>query len=123
MLAIVACGLPARTLRGHLPKGYVTYVGDLLWAALLYLLLALLLRRWPVGRLIALALAISVGIELSQLYHAPWIDGLRRVKPVALVLGHQFLWSDLLAYAGGILAAALVDRSILRRQGRRSTSA
>ena len=40
----------------------------------------------------------SLTVELSQLYHAPWIDGLRQIRVAALLLGHGFLWSDLVCY-------------------------
>jgi len=43
---------------------------------------------------------ISVGIcfvaEILQLYQANWIESFRETMIDALVLGHGFLWSDLL---------------------------
>ena len=35
----------------------------------------------------------SLTVELSQLYHAPWIDELRQIRLAALLLGQGFLWS------------------------------
>src|SRR5262249_29874012 len=32
----------------------------------------------PAGRVAALALAVSAAVEVGQLYHAPWIDAIRR---------------------------------------------
>jgi hypothetical protein len=48
-------------------------------------------------------------VELSQLYHAPWIDGLRQIRLAALLLGHGFLWSDLVCYAVGVGVGALTE--------------
>lgn len=51
-----------------------------------------------------LSLAVCYLVEFSQLYQAPWIITIRRTLPGRLVLGHGFLWSDLLAYTAGIAA-------------------
>ena len=51
-------------------------------------------------------------IEFSQFYHAEWIDSLRNIKIFALVLGHGFLISDLIAYTIGISIAYYIDSEI-----------
>ena len=56
-----------------------------------------------------LALAFSVAVELSQLYHAPWIDSIRHTTIGGLILGFGFLWSDLACYALGVVLGVLVD--------------
>ena len=55
------------------------------------------------------ALAFSFAIELSQLYHAPWLDAVRATFVGHLVLGSGFMWGDLIAYALGILGGALAE--------------
>jgi hypothetical protein len=57
-----------------------------------------------------LALAFSAAIELSQLYHAPWIDSIRQTTLGGLVLGFGFVWSDLACYAAGVVLGILVER-------------
>ena len=76
---------------------------------------AFILPRAKTRTLAAIALAAATAVELSQLYHAPWIDDLRATRLGALALGHGFLWSDLLCYAAGVLAAAMVDAVIKRK--------
>ena len=49
-----------------------------------------------------LALAFSVAVELSQLYHASWIDSIRHTTLGGLILGFDFVWSDLACYALGV---------------------
>ena len=44
---------------------------------------------------------LSIAVELSQLYHAPWIDSIRQTTLGGLILGFGFLWSDLACYAVG----------------------
>lgn len=41
------------------------------------------------------------GIELSQLYHALWIDAIRNTTLGGLIIGFGFLWSDLVCYTIG----------------------
>ena len=78
------------------------WVGDLLWATTVYYLISALAphaARWKRG---AAALTFSYLIELSQLYHSPWLDRVRDHTAGHLVLGSTFSWTDLLAYAAGV---------------------
>lgn len=86
-----------------------TFGGDALWAMLIFWLAALV-RPSASGRTLAIAaLGISIAVECSQLVHTPWLDAVRATRLGALVLGQGFLWSDLVAYAVGVLAATLID--------------
>ena len=51
-------------------------------------------------------------IEISQLYHAPWIDSIRATTLGGLILGFGFLWSDLICYTVGIVIGAIIDKII-----------
>jgi Protein of unknown function (DUF2809) len=42
-----------------------------------------------------------VPVEVGQLYHAPWIDSIRRTTLGRPILGFDFVWSDLACYALG----------------------
>ena len=57
----------------------------------------------------ALAMIFSVAIELSQLYHAPWIDSIRHTTLGGLILGFGFLWSDLACYAVGVGLGVVIE--------------
>ena len=68
-----------------------------------------------------LAMAFSVAIELSQLYHAPWIDSIRQTTLGGLILGFGFLWSDLACYAAGVGIGVILELIVLpARNPRRS---
>lgn len=109
-LATIILGLAARQMRASLPSFINPYLGDVLWAAMVFLLIAAF-RPAASTRWIAMAAAaFSLAIEMSQLYHAPWIDGIRHTRAGGLVLGFGFLWSDLACYAAGILLTAALDR-------------
>ena len=49
-------------------------------------------------------------VEVSQLYKAPWIDSIRRTTLGGLVLGYDFVWSDLACYAVGVGLGVAVER-------------
>lgn len=85
------------------------YAGDVLWALMVFVGFALLFTRWPTRVVALAAILFSYSIEISQLYHAPWIDGLRNTRLGGLVLGFSFLWSDLLCYSLGVAMGMLVE--------------
>jgi hypothetical protein len=108
VLAIIL-GLGSRRL-GHSVPGFVAaYTGDILWALVAFLGLGLLQPRASTGRVAVLALSFSVLVEVSQLYHAPWIDAIRHTTLGGLILGFGFLWSDLLCYAVGVGLGAIIE--------------
>jgi hypothetical protein len=116
----IAVGLATRRLRGVLPDAIGAYAGDVLWAAMVYLLIAAAWPRASTRRVAAGSAIFSLAIELSQLYHAPWIDAVRRTRLGGLVLGFGFLWSDLACYAAGIALAAVLDRRLIQQSARAS---
>lgn len=107
--AAVVAGLASRQFFGGSP--FVrAYVGDALWALMVFFGIGLLFVRWSTTTVALAALLFSFGIEFSQLYHAPWIDGLRHTRLGGLVLGFGFLWSDLLSYSVGIAVGVGVEQ-------------
>ncbi|MFN7140633.1 MAG: DUF2809 domain-containing protein [Limisphaerales bacterium] len=106
---VVGLGLGARHFRTELPAFVGLYAGDTLWAAMVYFLCAILAHRREPAQLALIALAFSFLIEVSQLYQAPWITAVRDTWPGGLILGHGFLWSDLVCYAAGVALAVMVD--------------
>jgi hypothetical protein len=60
------------------------------------------------------ALAICFAVELSQLYHAPSVDAIRRTTLGHLIIGTGFDARDLAAYAVGVLVAVMLDRFLRR---------
>jgi hypothetical protein len=115
----IALGLVSRRFAASLPEFVRLYAGDALWAAAVYFLAATLSPRTRIAWLAAGTLTFAFAIEASQLYHAPWIDGVRSTRLGALVLGQGFLWSDLVCYTIGVIAAALVDQAMSRRHADR----
>jgi hypothetical protein len=111
-------GLPSRLVPQYLPDFYVNYVGDGLWAMAIFFMLGLVFRSATTRRLVIVSLTITYAIEVSELYQADWINQLRSIKLIALVLGYTFLWSDLVMYTIGITIGALIEHHIIWRKDR-----
>lgn len=115
VLLTIAAGLASRRFPAVQPALIARYAGDTLWAAMVFWGLALIFSR---ARTIVLAIG-AVGfawcVELSQLYHAPWLDALRSTRLGALALGEGFVWSDLGCYVVGVALAACCDVALLRQ--------
>ena len=111
ILIALACllGIGSRRYAHALPGFIAAYAGDTLWALAAFLGFGLILPRVSTRTIAMLALAFSVAVELSQLYHAPWIDSIRQTTLGGLILGFKFLWSDLVCYALGVVLGVLVD--------------
>ena len=59
------------------------------------------------------SLLLCYSIEFSQLYQAEWIIAVRKTLFGRYVLGHGFLWSDILGYGVGILVGCVVDGCVV----------
>ena len=106
---VLALGASARAYAVALPLWLGAYAPDTLWALLVLLLVAALKPAWTARRQAGAALGFAYLIECCQLYQAPWINALRGTRLGGLVLGHGFLWSDLLCYTVGIGLGALLS--------------
>lgn len=91
------------------------YAGDVLWATMVFWWLALVWPRASGTRLAAWAFAVALAVELSQLWHTPWLDAVRETPLGALVLGQGFLMSDIACYVAGVALAVLIDRNAVAR--------
>jgi len=49
-----------------------------------------------------LALVTAYLDEFSQIYQAPWINGIRATTVGHLILGSTFSWWDMLSYTVGV---------------------
>lgn len=115
----VLAGLASRRFSSILPHWTTLYLGDALWALMVFFGFAFLFRRKSSLWVATAALIFSFVIEISQLYHAPWIDAIRQTRIGGLVLGFGFLWSDLLCYTAGVLFGVLMDK-YLHKTGKSS---
>lgn len=111
----ICTGLLVRLKKQWFPDVVNLYLGDILYAFMMFYIVSFLIpgkSSWTRGMI---ALLICFAIELLQLYQAGWINALRQTIPGRLVLGSGFLWSDLLAYFMGVTAALLFDKFVISK--------
>ena len=114
LIGTIALGLLSRTLR----LGWVwwdKYLGDALYAAMVYALIRLV---WPAkpSRIAALAMTVMAAIEIFQLTRIPaHLLASQHFRLAARLLGTEFSWLDLLAYAAGIGGTYFIHRQSASR--------
>lgn len=114
----IAFGLLSRRIPA-LPLWLAKDAGDALYATMIFWLLGLFAPRLPTRSAAIAAVTFCFAVELSQLYHAPWIDAIRDTRLGGLVLGHGFHAADLLCYGVGVLLGVLIERTWWKPSGRR----
>ncbi|MBR0959194.1 DUF2809 domain-containing protein [Bradyrhizobium japonicum] len=115
-VVVIVCGLSLRWYGFPLgfPAFVVKYGGSLLWAMMVFLLIAVCLPRLSRTQIAAIAVVIAVLVEFSRLVHTPWLDAFRLTTAGALLLGRIFSPWNLVAYLIGIVAGAWLDSRIAR---------
>jgi hypothetical protein len=111
----ILTGLASRHFANHLPEWNKAYVGDSLWALMVFFMIGCLFKRESSLWIGGAALILSFLIEFSQLYQAHWINVIRANKVGGLVLGFGFLWSDLVCYTAGIAFGVILEVYLLRK--------
>ncbi|MGE7881821.1 DUF2809 domain-containing protein [Bacillus sp. NPDC094077] len=101
-IVVIILGLSSRKFAFALPNLLNDYLGDALWALMIFTGFGFLFPKIETKKLACISLLFCYGIEISQLYHVPWIDSIRATTLGGLVLGYGFLWSDLVAYTIGV---------------------
>lgn len=112
LLAVIAVGLLARSFRDGADPGTLfgflaTYLGDVLWPIMFFLIGRLLFPKVSTWKLLLGTLALTLSIEFAQLWHPPFLEWLRAKTITGFLLGHTFLWSDVVClFVGSGLAGA-----------------
>ncbi|MDA2121654.1 DUF2809 domain-containing protein [Bacillus cereus] len=114
-IIVIILGLSSRKFAFALPELLNDYIGDALWALMIFIGFGFLFPKIETKKLAFISLIFCYGIEMSQLYHAEWIDNIRATTLGGLVLGYGFLWSDLVAYTIGV-GVGLIFEFILQRK-------
>jgi len=107
---VIALGIVSRLM----PLGFALwdkYLGDALYAAMVYCVLALFWRAQPM-RLALASMAALTAIEAFQLTGVARefvVGGNVPLKLLGRLMGAEFAWLDLAAYLAGIASAAGLD--------------
>ncbi|MBK5474241.1 MULTISPECIES: ribosomal maturation YjgA family protein [Bacillus] len=114
-IVVIILGLSSRKFAFALPDLLNGYLGDALWALMIFTGFGFLFPKIETRKLAFISLIFCYGIEISQLYHAEWIDSIRATTLGGLVLGYGFLWSDLVAYTIGV-GVGMLGEFVLRKK-------
>ncbi|MBW3494296.1 MULTISPECIES: DUF2809 domain-containing protein [Bacillus] len=114
-IVVIMLGLSSRKFAFVLPDLLNDYLGDALWALMIFVGFGFLFPKIETKKLAFISLIFCYGIEISQLYHAEWIDSIRATTLGGLVLGYGFLWSDLVAYTIGV-GVGMLGEFMLRKK-------
>ena len=108
-IVVIILGLSSRKFAFALPHLLNDYLGDALWALMIFTGFGFLFPKTETKKLAFISLMFCYGIEASQLYHAEWIDSIGGTTLGGLVLGYGFLWSDVVAYTIGVGVGILCE--------------
>jgi hypothetical protein len=108
-ILVIGVGLTTRLPDFGWPPVIAKYLGSLLWGAMVFCVVGFIRPRWRIGRLALVAACIAVTVEISQLWHTPWLDSFRQTRLGVLLIGRFFAWTDIVAYVAGIIVAAGID--------------
>ena len=109
-IIIMFMGLLSRKFMFIFPKNIAPFVGDMLWAMMVYFGFRFLFPKINIIKSLVIAFLFSFSIEISQLYQADWINNIRNTTIGGLILGHGFLFEDLISYSIGIILGCVVDK-------------
>jgi hypothetical protein len=108
-VVLIVFALYLRSIWKYLPYSINFWIGDFLWAVMLYCASMAIFAPSNKYRMTIVLVVFCWIIECSQAWHEPWLDAFRNTTIGGLLLGHGFLWSDILAYTAGVLVAYWMD--------------
>ena len=106
---VIFAGLASRKFSGFIPYFIDKYLGDALWALMIYFIMGFLVSTASIRKTAVFSAIFCYAIEISQLYHSGWIDAIRSTVLGGLVLGYGFVWSDIIAYSAGICIGIFLE--------------
>lgn len=107
-LLIIPIGLATRRQPQWFFVLIANYGGDVFWSTMFFFLFRCFSPNAPLWKIALYTISFSVAIEVSQLYHAPWIDRLRATFLGSMLLGNTFVWSDIACYSVGTILGWLI---------------
>ena len=110
---VIILGVASRSYKDILPVFIGKYLGDVLWALMVYLIIAFILKKISAIKISLISLLICYGVEFAQLYQGEWINSIRDTALGSLILGHGFLYTDLICYLVGIIIAFILEMLFL----------
>ena len=115
MWGAAACGLLTRTVIFRDVPVIGPWGGDVCWAVAAWYLFRCILPQVFAIEIAVLSAGLCIVVETSQLLDVEWLNTLREHHIIRLLIGHGFMWSDLVLYAIGIAIGWVLDTFVLMR--------
>lgn len=106
-ISVIVLGLLSRHI-GGIPL----FIGDILWALMIYFGVRFLFTYRPINGAPLHAFCFAMPLNSVSYTKPPWIDNLRHTLFGRLVLGDTFLWGDMLCYTIGVGIGVLTELGI-----------
>lgn len=106
---IILAGLASRKYGNALPEFIAEYIGDTLWAAMVYWGLRFLFPSASILKVAGNLLTVFLLHRNQPIIPGRLANAIRNTTLGALVFGHGFLWSDMICYTVGVMLSATVD--------------
>jgi Protein of unknown function (DUF2809) len=103
ILPIFIVGLTSEFYSGPGQKFFNDYFGDFLYQAFLILLIVFIFPRVSPSKTAWGVFIFNCIIEFSQLWHPPFLQGIRATLFGRLFLGSGFSWEDFIGYILGCI--------------------
>lgn len=113
-------GLSSRKFGNYLPDFLQEYSGDAMWALMIYWGFRFIIYNKLLYHAAIYSWILSVLIEFSELYKAPWIKEIRATTIGGLILGFDFAVTDIICYSVGILLVFCLDKFLFNKPTVRS---
>jgi hypothetical protein len=114
-ITLIPIGVGWRMLPLHLPFFAYKYGGSILWAAMVFFILAAIAPRLSPAKLATAAAVVAAAVEFSRLLHTPALDAFRDTLAGKLILGRFFSPRNIVAYWLAIAVSAAIDAKVLHR--------
>ena len=107
-LLVTILGIVSRKI-----AGIPLFIGDVLYAVLIYFGLRFLFIHLKTHKTFLLSLLFCFSIETLQLVQFDGLIGIRKTTLGQYILGQGFLWLDLLCYVVGSIVGYFIDKLVL----------
>ena len=104
----ILLGLLSRTK--FIPQIIYPYIGDYFYAVMFFFLTGFVFPLKKPKLILTISLLFCYSIEFLQLYRANWIVNIRNSTMGSLILGHGFLWSDIVSYTLGGFTLYFIEK-------------
>ena len=91
------------------PGSSFDFVGDILWALVVFASAGLFFPTISTWNATSWAFLIPALFGLGQVYHVPWLDAIRGTPYGLVALGTEFVMLDFACYAGGALVGMSLE--------------